>query len=345
MEQRYADLPHQKPECPAEDQAKRKWRNRGFVVTKRLGQMPNVSVIIPSYNCAACVGGALESIRSQTMQDFEVIVVDDGSTDKTYQIVEPYLVDTRYRYVYQENRGLPGARNSGALLARAPYIAFLDADDALDSEALEKMWSTLSRSGACWCVIDLVKVFGTEREVRRTQLPSGDLLYGILADDFIRRAMFFRREDFMDVGMYDEQMRNREDWDINIRMIEAGKKFVYIPEPLYLYSWREGSITTGNPVPMLAYAECILRKHSKRLADEGNLRCRTIYAEGMWNLARKYYYLTGNVWKAMACARESLAYEGTLWRLLHPVIHQMNKRIGQCQEYSWRKRLNKVESK
>jgi glycosyltransferase involved in cell wall biosynthesis len=288
-------------------------------------RMPTVSVIIPSFNCAEFLGDAIESVLAQTMQAFEVIVVDDGSTDGTAEVIGRYSSDLRIRYIYQDNRGLPGARNTGALSSTGRFLAFLDADDSLAADALEKLSSALLRSEASWCVMDLLKVCGAKRELRRTEIPAGDAFYGILRDDFIRRGMFFRREDFMAAGMYDEQMKNREDWDINIRMLERGKAFHYIPEPLYLYSWREGSITTGNPAKMLFYTEQILRKHHKRLADAGDPEAVKLYAENMWGLARNHFYLTRNVRKALQCVRESLAYDPSPRRLFHPVVHQLQK--------------------
>jgi glycosyltransferase involved in cell wall biosynthesis len=289
--------------------------------------MPEVSVIIPSFNCADYIAGSIDSVLRQTLQDFEIIVVDDGSADDTRRVIDRYLVDPRFRYIHQPNCGLPGARNTGARAARAPYLAFLDADDALDAGALEKMWTALARSEACWCVIDLLKVCGAKSEMRKTQVPAGNLFYGILRDDFIRRGMFLRRDVFMAVGMYDEEMKNREDWDLNIRMLERGKAFVYVPEPLYLYSWREGSITTGNPAKMLFYTERVLRKHHKRLADSGDALAAKLYAENLWELARKHFYGSRNIRKALACMRESFIYDMSLRRLLHPVFHQFQRLV------------------
>src|SRR6185295_15784622 len=79
-----------------------------------------------------------------------------------------------------------------------------------------------------------------------------DPLVAILAADFVMRGFFFRRTDFEEIGMYDETLRAREDWDINIRMIEAGKQFCYLAEPLYRYYRREGSISTAQSRDVLA---------------------------------------------------------------------------------------------
>ena len=290
--------------------------------------MPKVSVIIPSYDCSAFVRTAVESALSQTMPDHEVVVVDDGSRDNTREVLETYLKDRRFRYVCQQNRGLPGARNAGVRASDSEYLAFLDADDALAPNALERMAAALDESAASWCLIDIVKVGDRLREVRPTVIPDGDLHLEILREDFIRRAMFFRRAAFLDVGMYDEDMRNREDWDINIRMFERRAPFAYVGQPLYFYTWREGSITTSNHAKLLHYTEKILRKHHKRLADAGDDRVAKLYAYNMWDLARRHIYLVHGYRHGFACMRESLAYDLDLGRLLHPLVHHARRLPG-----------------
>ena len=88
---------------------------------------PQVSVVIPAYNCAEYVGQAVESVLHQTIADWEIIVVDDGSRDHTRLVLEKY--SDRIRYIYQQNQGVSIARNCGIELARGEFIAFLDADD------------------------------------------------------------------------------------------------------------------------------------------------------------------------------------------------------------------------
>jgi glycosyltransferase involved in cell wall biosynthesis len=296
--------------------------------TQTATSMAAISVIIPSYNCGQYIVGALESVFAQSCQNFEVIVVDDGSNDDTAEVLRPYLDRRNFRYVYQQNRGLPGARNCGARLSHAEYLAFLDADDALAPNALERMKTVLDRSGASWCLVDILKVNGERRQVQRTMLPSGDLLHGILREDFIRRGMFFRRQQFFDVGLYDESMRYREDWEINIRMFEADQPFIYLAEPLYLYSWREGSITTGNRAKVLDYSTQVLRKHHKRLADRGDHDAAKLYASNLWDLARQYFYELHDYRRALACVRESVVYDPSLVRVFHPVVHNFRRLIG-----------------
>jgi glycosyltransferase involved in cell wall biosynthesis len=98
--------------------------------------MPKVSVIIPTYNSASYIIEAVESVLNQTYKDFEVIVVDDGSTDNTHTLLEPYL--DRIMYRFQENRGESIARNEGIRIAQGEYITFLDSDDWWMPSKLER---------------------------------------------------------------------------------------------------------------------------------------------------------------------------------------------------------------
>jgi glycosyltransferase involved in cell wall biosynthesis len=286
--------------------------------------MTQVSVIIPSYNAAASVGGTLDSVLAQTMPDFEILVVDDGSKDETASVVRPYLSDPRVRYLPQANRGLPGARNAGAQASVGRYLAFLDADDFFAPTALETMVQEFQQSGAAWSITGVLKLDGEKRTVRPVQIPEGDLLLAILRDDFVTRSPFYLRKEFFDSGMYDEEIRVREDWDLNIRMIASGKRFVVIDQPLYHYSRSEGSITTGNRRKLYLYTEKLLKKHHKRLADSGNRQIGSIYAENMWHLARQYCYEIGDYRSALRCAGESLGYDFRLTRLIHPLIHRVH---------------------
>lgn len=112
---------------------------------------PLISVIVPVYNVADHVAACLESLRGQSLADFEVIVVDDGSTDDSAERTrEAAAGDGRFRFVAQENRGLSGARNTGLDLARGAFIAFVDSDDRVAPDYLARLHGALEESGADW---------------------------------------------------------------------------------------------------------------------------------------------------------------------------------------------------
>jgi glycosyltransferase involved in cell wall biosynthesis len=114
--------------------------------------MPSISVIIPTFNRASQILGAVESVLAQTLSPFEIIVIDDGSTDQTAEVLEPVM--EKIRYIKTVNGGVSSARNRGILEARGEWIAFLDSDDTWESVKLERQWVAISDSGSkvCFCV-------------------------------------------------------------------------------------------------------------------------------------------------------------------------------------------------
>lgn len=285
--------------------------------------MSLVSVIIPAFNAAGSICVAINSVLSQTLQDFEIIVSDDGSTDGTALVVSRYRGDPRVRYMFHDNRGTSHAKNIAVRQAKGEYLAFLDADDTLDPTALERMVQQLRVTGADWCIVDVVKRIGDDRVIRCSQFPSSNLLLGILENDFVTRSPFYLRSSFLASGMYDEDLAVREDWDINIRMIEGERPFTYINEPLYIYARTEGSLMTGNLKRILTCTEKVLRKHHKKLADSGRTQIAAIYARHMWHLARRYFYEGRDFREAFRCVRESMRYNVSPHRLFHPFIHRI----------------------
>ena len=108
--------------------------------------IPSMSVVVPAYNVAATLQETLISISNQTFQNIEIIVVDDGSTDTTPEILKNYI-DPRMRVIRQKNRGLAGARNTGIHYSKAKYIAFCDSDDVWEAEKLERHFNHLEADG------------------------------------------------------------------------------------------------------------------------------------------------------------------------------------------------------
>ena len=110
--------------------------------------MPTVSVVIGTYNSARWLGATIDSVRRQTFQDWELVIVDDGSTDDTRRVVGGHADDPRIRYVFQTRAGRSAARNRGIAMSSGPLVAFLDADDLWRPEKLAKQVSTLARDPA-----------------------------------------------------------------------------------------------------------------------------------------------------------------------------------------------------
>jgi glycosyltransferase involved in cell wall biosynthesis len=295
--------------------------------------MPKVSIIIPTYNCSQYIGQAIDSVLKQTYKDWEIIAVDDGSTDNTYQVIKPYEKDGLVKYIFQENKGLPGARNTGTLKANGDFIVVLDADDELDERMISTCLEKIENENTDWCIIDILRIenteFGVKEEIYRSNIPKEDLEKGILTDDFIRSAPFFRKTSLLEIGLYDENMRIREDWDINIRMILNGKTFSYIPEPLYIYKIRSNSLIKSRYKKKYDYTHKLLKKHHKKLADEGNKDIAKIYAQNLWRLGEAYLSDLHALRSCLTCVIESMKYDFSIKRLVHPFYFHIAKHFGQ----------------
>jgi glycosyltransferase involved in cell wall biosynthesis len=292
--------------------------------------MPKVTVVIPSFNCGEYISHAIESVLRQTCEDIEIIVVDDGSTDGTRETITPYIEKKEVRYICQENMGLPGARNTGIRNAQGEYIVVLDADDELDDRMVLLCLEKVEREGTDWCVCDIIRI-ETFREdqrsnVKKAMIPKGDLRKHILVDDFISRSAFFRKACLEDIDLYHDDIQVRVDWEINIRLILAGKQFSYVSEPLYRYKLRSSSLVKTTHRKKFDNTRKLLRKHHKKLADRGDREIGRIYAQNLWRLGRAYLVESRATGSALECFLESMKYDFNLKRLFHPFYHHLIKR-------------------
>ena len=204
---------------------------------------PRISVLMPCYNHGAFIADALASVLAQTFQDFEIIVVDDGSTDPGTVETLAALALPRTTVVRTQNRGLPAARNRAARHASGGLLCALDADDRLAPTWFEKAVAVLDRSPRLAFVSHWLETFGDERW---TWAPERCDLPALLARNAVNGAALVRREAFDAVGGYDEAMRDGcEDWDFWLRLVEEGFEGAIIPEVLFYYRRRTDSMSRG----------------------------------------------------------------------------------------------------
>ena len=205
--------------------------------------MKRVSTIIPTYNCAAYIAEALESILAQTYPDVEIIVVDDGSTDSTRQVLEPYR--GRIIYLHQENQGESVARNRGIEAAGGEFIAFLDADDLWLPTKLERQVAAMDHYPEA--VLAYSYAYAVDASGRRIRFRGSDLLCQgeaglhqvfarLVTDNMIANpgAVLMRKQFLTGMTAFDPAIRWGEDWDLWLRLSLKGP-FLFIPEPLACY--------------------------------------------------------------------------------------------------------------
>ena len=214
---------------------------------------PTVSVVIPAYNVARYIGETLESVFAQTFANYEVIVVNDGSpdTEEFEQAIAPYL--NRIRYLKQENLGASVARNTGLQAARGEFIAFLDADDLWLPAYLDQQMKFIRERGCDLACAD-ARFFGdpsTEgRTYMDTLMPAAatvddvTFLQLVNADrSLITSGVVARREPMMQVGLFDEALRNAQDFDLWLRLSLNGSRLSYQRKVLLKYRCRLDGLT------------------------------------------------------------------------------------------------------
>ena len=254
---------------------------------------PRVSVIIPTYNRARLVVQAIQSVLDQTFRDFELLVVDDASTDDTGQVMRGFE-DARLRCLcHTENRGGSAARNTGIEASRAEYVAFLDSDDEWLPRNLElqmaKMEAAPQSVGVVYSGhnVCLVSEDGQARavKVRRPHL-RGDVLDALATGNFLPLpTALVRRACLAAAGSFDETLPSCQDWDLWMRMA-ALCHFDYVDEVLCNVRVLHGEQISSNPVARLNGLDRMLRKHSAVFA-------RNRKADSIWrrNLGSKYIQL------------------------------------------------------
>lgn len=204
-------------------------------------QSPTVSVMIPYYNCKEYIVETIQSVLSQSHQNFEIIIVDDGSDSEHADYLREFLADKpAIRYAVQNNQGVAAARNHAARLAGGKYFLFLDSDDLILPDYIEKCVAVLESNPDCKLVYPLAEYFDAQEGL--WNLPDYDGLESLLKGNRIPIISMHRAEDFVSLGGFDENLTTHEDWDFWIRLLSNGGTVIRIPEVLFRYrKRRDGS--------------------------------------------------------------------------------------------------------
>jgi glycosyltransferase involved in cell wall biosynthesis len=225
---------------------------------------PLVSVVIPAYQSEGRIGRTLARLREQTLTDFEVIVVNDGSVDDTSEVVRRAgEADSRIRLVEQSNRGIAAARNRGVESARSDVLAFLDDDDLWHPQKLELQLARLDRmpeAALVSCYSALVDPGGYLLGWRLGGLPEGSVYREMLEWDMISggSVAVVTRRAFEATGGFDVALPDRADWDLWIRLARR-YPFTCVPRTLVGYTRRAGSVSQSYD-RMLEYGRAVLTK-------------------------------------------------------------------------------------
>ena len=208
---------------------------------------PTISIVIPAYNAAQTILQTLNSVLQQTFKDFEVIVINDGSTDKTLELLQT-IQDPRLQIFNYENGGLPVARNRGISHAQGEFIAFLDADDWWSSDKLESQWAALQEhpeAGVAYSW-NYYQYDNSEQSYAETSNTfQGNVYADLLVKNFIQNGSnpLIRKAAIASVGLFDSSLKSCEDWEYYLRLAKHWP-FVLVPKVQVFYRKSSTSMTS-----------------------------------------------------------------------------------------------------
>lgn len=305
-----------------------------------------ISVILPTYNRAAFLPGAIESVLGQTYQDIELIIIDDGSTDDTEAVVAPFLNDQRTRYIRQMNAGAAAARNHGLSLRQGKYVAFIDSDDTWVRDKLEIQFeimkylpdagivcsdfSSVDNDGcrekshirSYFSVLDdynlryedvfqhvmqqPVQGFGTDEKVYWGNIYETMIFGNII----LTSTCLCREEVFKNAGDFDTRYGTLEDYDLFLR-ISRRFPIAFIDKPLVCYRYSNDQLSGELHFEKLcANVIDIFKKNVEALKDEefGRKNKNKIKSHlGMLHAQQAYFYFShGNMSLAAQYYRQSI---------------------------------------
>ena len=216
-----------------------------------MSQVVDISVIVPCYNAQRHLNVCLESLKAQKTPEIEMIFIDDGSTDETGRLLDAFAAsESRARVIHTENRGVSAARNAGITLAKGRYIAFMDADDALEESSFARLYQAAVRSGAqilsanhtlfyeekgCRVPVEIEPVTQQPAEIAREIIHMHRIYNNIWNKLYVR-------ELFADGLCLDETVRIGEDALLNLQLYLRAKKVAHLPEYTYVYRVHQHSV-------------------------------------------------------------------------------------------------------
>lgn len=249
---------------------------------------PLVSVVVPLFNAAWCVGGTLAALKAQTLRDFEVILIDDGSGDGTAEIVQAAIAgDPRFRLIRQPNAGVAATRNRGLRLARGAYVAPLDQDDLWQPTFLERLTDALeARPGAvmAFCRSVWIDAAGRAPEQPPAAIPKDVGYRELLVLNPIGNgsATVIRRDALLAVGGFDADLLKdfgqADDWWVQLQLSWRGQ-VAFVDEPLLHYRITQQSVSVRTIERMARATRAIIRRARRegpRLAARDYWRAQSL---------------------------------------------------------------------
>ncbi len=259
--------------------------------------MTTVSIIIPTYNAGKYIQGALSSVFAQSFEDFEIIIVDDGSVDDTAEQVK-VVQDSRIVYCYKENQGPAAARNHGLQLAKGEYIAFLDVDDLWKPNKLEAHLNLMQNSPRMGMSFSWFQILFDEPVPRFESpwfAPPQKQTLGFA--DFLERnwtghssSVVLRTQCMRDCKGFDENFYTGEDYYLWLQIAQKGWDIGFLPESLSTYRRRTGSLTVDHlqiALDNLKLMECLATQVDTQYLKIVNEAVSLSWLDVAWSFLKK----------------------------------------------------------
>lgn len=245
-----------------------------------------ISIVITCYNYGHYLTGAIESALQQTFSDFEIFIIDDGSTDNSEEVANRYLIDSRVNYIKQENGGQAKAKNAGIRLANGELIAFLDADDRWAIDKLQKQVLLFADPdiGVVYSRAKYIDDKGIEIPYQLSspwlQPKRGKVTEALFMDNFVPFSSSIVRKACLErFGCFDETLRMGIDWDLWLR-ISTAYTFDFVDEPLFEYRMGHSGQMSKNMEERQRCSDRIMENFLKNFP----------FAVNKWTVRQAYYY-------------------------------------------------------
>jgi glycosyltransferase involved in cell wall biosynthesis len=278
--------------------------------------VPAVSVVVPCFNGGCFLDGTMAALERQTFRDFEVIIVDDGSTDDLTARKLAQL-DGQARIVRQTNKGAAAARNTGIREARADIVFTFDCDDSIEPTFLAETVAALQAAPAdVGMAFTYTRLTGAESGVLPRYFNRFDLLFS----NIVSTALVLRKNSWRAAGGYDETMRQGyEDWEFSLRLARAGFRGIGIAKPLYLY--RVASDQETSSISSSIHVKRLYAKLWREIRNRHAESYRPLALLRLWWASRDG---TGRValWKGLMGCALALVLPDTLFNELYARLHR-----------------------
>lgn len=237
--------------------------------------MVEISVILPVYNSQKYLKECLESILNQSFKDIEVLCINDGSTDKSLEILKEYETDERITVIDQENMGVAKTRNKALKMVKGNYVYFMDSDDYLDSNAFKKLYDNLKSNGSDFCIMKAIFVnekeqykfpaFELDKEFGKVNFNKFTFTYNdvkshVLNDLFAPWLKMYKREFLMsDEDFTFPEIKSYSDAPFHVKSMLKAEKISFVPEYLYYYRENDDSLvhSSSNTINFFTLSDII----------------------------------------------------------------------------------------